>query len=322
MEPVTVGIVGGTGRVYAGPTLVAFGKRYFHEEGLDLDLVESGGAEDSIARVANGDLDVTIHGPGLDFFLNWTPETPIAMVADQGSLRPGRGTGSMVARPELVEQGMLQDYSDLRGKRIGLSSRRGHHDWMTVASALRRGGLTFDDVEVVTVAMGEERHRALADGTIDLTTVGRPQSIAEGRDAGAFVVWKYDYDIQPGRQVWSVIFGDRFRSERPDAARRYVRAYLRGARAYHDAFEHGVERDEIVTVLAAEARTSEDTVANKMNPMGLNPDGYINMATVADDLRWLEQEGVLPRPVPVDQIVDHSYLEDALAELGRYQSHH
>ena len=227
----------------------------------------------------------------------------------------------MVARPELVEQGMLRDYADLRGKRIGLSSRRGHHDWMTVASALRRGGLTFDDVEVVTVAMGEERHRALADGTIDLTTVGRPQSIAEGRDAGAFVVWKYDYDIQPGRQAWSVIFGHRFRSEHPEAASRYVRAYLRGARAYHDAFEHGIERHEIIKVLAAEARTTEDTIANQMNPMGLNPDGYINMESVTADLRWLEEEGVLPRQVPVDQIVDHSYLENALTKLGRYRRH-
>ena len=92
--------------------------------------------------------------------------------------------------------------------------------------------------------MGDERHRALADGTIDLTSVGRPQSIAEGREAGAFVVWKYD-----------------------------------------------------------------------------NPDGCINMETVTNDLRWWEQEGVLPRPVPVDQIVNHSNLEEALAVLGRYQSH-
>ena len=45
------------------------------------------------------------------------------------------------------------------------------------------------------------------------------------------------------------------------------------------------------------------------------------METVTNDLRWLEQEGVLPRPVPVDQIVNHSNLEEALAVLGRYQSH-
>ena len=106
----------------------------------------------------------------------------MAMVADHGLLRPGRGTGTVVARPELIEQVKLQDYSDLREKKIGLSASRGHHDWMTLAWALRRGGLTFDDVEVVTVPFGpadrprsepSDRHRALADGTIDLTTVGQ-----------------------------------------------------------------------------------------------------------------------------------------------------
>ena len=58
-----------------------------------------------------------------------------------------------------------------------------------------------------------------------------------------------------------------------------------------------------------------------MNPTGLNPDDHINMETVTNDLRWLEQESVLPRPVPVDEIVDHSYLEEASAVLGKYQSH-
>ena len=104
----------------------------------------------------------------------------------------------------------------------------------------------------------------------------------------------------------------------PEEARRYMRAYLRGARAYHDAFEHGIQHDEITKVLAVEARATEDTIENQMNPMALNPDGYINMESVTDDLRWLEQEGVLPRHVPVDQIVDHSYVENALAELGKY----
>ena len=44
MDPVTMGIVGGTGRIHAAPTLVAFGKGYFQEEGVDVDLVETGGA--------------------------------------------------------------------------------------------------------------------------------------------------------------------------------------------------------------------------------------------------------------------------------------
>ena len=338
MDPVRVGIVEGAGRIYAGPTLVSFGKRYFHDEGLDVNLVETGGASDSIPSLVTGELDVTVRWACVDIFLNWTPEAPIAMVADQGMLRRrrnegffvvGRGSGAVVARPELIEQGKLRDYSDLRGKKIGLSSKRGNHDWMTMATALRHGGLTFDDVEVVTVDFGptdrprgelSDRHQALADGTVDVATVGRPPSIAMGRETGAFVVWKYDYEIQPGRQAWVVIFSHHFRSERPEEARGYMRAYLRGVRAYHDAFERGIERDEIIKVLAVEARATEDTIANQMNPMGLNPDGYINMESVTDDLRWLEQDGVLPRHVPVDQIVDHSYVENALAELGKYRS--
>ena len=39
------------------------------EEGVDVDLVETGGAPDAMPKVASGELDVTMRGPGLDFFL-------------------------------------------------------------------------------------------------------------------------------------------------------------------------------------------------------------------------------------------------------------
>ena len=318
MPKVTVGIVGGSGRVYAGPTLVAFGMGYFRDEGLDVELVESGGAPTAIPMIARSELDVTAQGPSLLFFRAWDPEAPMRMVADHGSLREGRGTGAIVARPELIEQGALKTYSDLRGKKLGLSSMRGHHDWVTFAMALRLGGLTFDDVEVVTSDFGDGRHRAIADGTIDLTTVGRPSSIAEGRETGAFVVWKYDYQFRPGHVARAVVFSPHFHEERSDEGSRYVRAYLRGARDYYNAFEHDVYRDEVVRVLAAEAQTSE-AIVNEMIPIGLDPDGYLDADSVSKDLRWFQDEGLLTEPVPIDQVVVSTYVDDALAQLGRYE---
>ncbi len=318
MPPVTVGIVGGTGRVYAGPTLVAFGRGYFRDEGLDVELVESGGAPRAIPMIAKSELDVTAQGPSLLFFRAWDPAAPMRMVADHGSLREGRGTGAIVARPELIEQGALKDYSDLRGKKLGLSSMRGHHDWVTFAIALRLGGLTFDDVEVVTTDFGDGRHEAVANGTVDLTTVGRPSSIAEGRETGAFVVWKYNYEIRPGHVARAVVFSPRFHAERSDEGSRYVRAYLRGARDYYGAFERGVNRDEVVRVLAAEAHTSE-AIVNEMIPIGLNPDGYIDADSVSQDLQWFHDEGLLTQPVPIEEVVVSTYVDDALAQLGPYE---
>jgi NitT/TauT family transport system substrate-binding protein len=57
-----------------------------------------------------------------------------------------------------------------------------------------------------------------------------------------------------------------------------------------------------------------------MVPEGLNPDGYLNVDDIAADLRWFENEGLLPQPIPVERVVEYRFLEAALAELGGYQA--
>lgn len=319
MAKIRLGVPEGTGKLYAGPTLVAAGRGYFREQGLDVEVIESGGRRNAVPMLSNEELEVSPQGPSLEFFKAWDPDRPIVMAADHGSMAPGRGSGAVVARPELINSGQLRDYADLKGKRIGLSPTRGDHDWLTFAEALRRGGLTFDDVEVVTVDFGGKRHDALIDGTIDLATVGRLQSIIEAREAGTFLVWKHDYEIRPGRQHRTVMFSHRFATERPDEARKYVAGYLKGARDYYDAFEQDVGRDGVVEVLARESGYSPESVARDMVPERVNPDGRLNVDDIAADVKWFEDEKLLPRPIPMDRLIDYRFLDAALEELGRYR---
>lgn len=318
MAEIVLGIPEGTGRLYAGPTLVALGRGYFAERGLQIRVVESGGRRGSIPLLASGELDVSPQGPSLDFFQAVDPERPILMVADHGSMRPGRGSGAIVARPSLVESGQLRDFADLRGKRIALSPIRGDHDWMTFASALQQGGLTFDDVEVVISDFGGGRHEALANGTVELATVGRLSSIVEGRESGAFVVWKHEYEVRPGRQQRTVMFSHRFRTERPEEAQQYVLAHLQGARDYYAAFEENVDRETVIDVLAEQSGERRDIIANDMVPVGINPDGYMNAEDIAADLQWFVREKLLDQSLSLDRVLDHRYVDAAIAELGRY----
>ena len=167
---------------------------------------------------------------------------------------------------------------------------------------------------------GQTRHKALAEGTIDLSTVSQPRSIVAGRESGAFVVWKHGHEVEtPGRQGRTLMFGHRFYTERPDEARRYVVAHLQGVRDYHNAFEHGINRGEVIDILAKQGGLSREMVANEVVPLAMNPDGYINVESIGEDLQWYIEEGALPAPIAMDQFVDHRYVEAALVELGRYQ---
>lgn len=318
MGSVSLGVIEGTGRFYSGPTLVALERGYFAEQGLDVAVSEVVGTT-GITMIADDKLDAAPLLSGMYFFQAWDRARPMAMVADAGQLRPGRGSGGIVARLSLLREGGLRDYADLRGKRLALSPTRGNYDWLVFADALRCGGLAYDDVDVIICGHGPDQHEALKNGTVDLGTVGRIQSIKEGREAGVFDIWKEYSEVSPGRQMWALMFSHKFRSERPEQAKKYMLAYLKGVRDYYGAFEEGVGRDAVLEALANQTGYTRDALATDMTPMGLDPNGYLNTESLANDLTWLEQQKVLPTPIPLEGVVDHSYLEAALTNLGPWR---
>ena len=56
-----------------------------------------------------------------------------------------------------------------------------------------------------------------------------------------------------------------------------------------------------------------------MAPVGLHPDGRINVEGLIEDQRFYVEKGTVPTPVDIRQLVDHSYVESALQVLGPYQ---
>src|SRR6266540_3767633 len=118
MATVKLGLHAGSGRIYAGPTLVALDRGYFRDQGLEIEIVDAGGRRDVYPLFQSGELDVCPQGMSLEFIQAFDPERPLIMAADHGST--GGGAGGIVARPDLIESGRLRDYADLRGLRIGV----------------------------------------------------------------------------------------------------------------------------------------------------------------------------------------------------------
>lgn len=319
MAAIRVGVNEGTGKIYSSVTLVTHGRGHWRDQGLDVELLETGGRRNTLPMLASGELDAGAQGPHYELYTSFNPERPLVMVADHGSARPGRGgPGGLVARPETVKSGRLIDWADMKGLRVALSPRRYDHDWVTVSTALKRGGLTTDDIEVVTMDFGGGRHKALINGQIDLTTVDRPASIAHAEKTGEFVVWKREWEIRPGRQQRAIMLSHQFRTERRDEAQRFVLGYLKGLREYYDAFEHGINRDTIIDALAEQSGDSR-SVVEVTPPAGLDPNGRLAVDGIEEELRWYQEGGFLPRTITLQSVIDYSFLDSAIAQLGEYK---
>ena len=110
--------------------------------------------------------------------------------------------------------------------------------------------------------------------------------------------------------------------ERPDLARRFAVALLRGARDWNDTIKHGVGVEELARLLTPYNRLDPALNADLLRRHGftsIDPDGRINKESLAYDLGWYLEGGHLERPIDVDQFVDSQYADWAVAQLNPYR---
>jgi NitT/TauT family transport system substrate-binding protein len=183
-------------------------------------------------------------------------------------------------------------------------------------AALRKGGLEPSDVEIVTIPY-PELNTALTTGAVDAAIHFEPL-FTLGVRQGLSVDWKRADEVYPDLQGATILYGMPFIQEKPDAARRWMVAYVRGLRLYNDAFLKDQNKDAVIAILAQATGASPQVLAQAV-PVGLNPDGYANAAGLAEDIQTLTSLGFVTQPVDVAAVVDNSYVDYAIQQLGRYQ---
>ena len=102
-----------------------------------------------------------------------------------------------------------------------------------------------------------------------------------------------------------------------------MRAYLRAVRFYNGALQDGhmagPNADEVMAILAASTPIKDPAIYKSITPTGMNPDGHVNIKSLADDLQFYREQGLIESSVKLDELVDHSFVDAVLKELGPYQ---
>ena len=135
-------------------------------------------------------------------------------------------------------------------------------------------------------------------------------------DQGIAARWLGLDEVRPGQQIAVIGYGPSITVDNPALGRAFVLAYLRGVRDYHRAFTEGVGKAEVVASIAKHSTVKNRATVEAMAPVGLNPDGRINVDSLIEDQRFYVEKGIVTTPIDVRQIVDDSYVEAALQVLG------
>ncbi len=318
-EPVVVriGVVNASSDV---GFFIADKKGYFKQEGLAVTFTPFNSAAKMVAPLGAGQLDVGGGSPSAGLYNAIERGIDIKIVADKGSTPPGYGFQPLLVRKDLVDSGRYKTLKDLKGMKIA-GSAPGSASTSTLNEALKKAGLKYSDVERVFMAF-PQHVMALQNKAIDAAMTTEP-SATLAVQSGAAVRIMGDDSYYPNHQLAVVLYAGDFIKNNPDAAKRFMRAYLRAIRDYNDALKDGKiagpNAQEVIAILTEYTHIKDPAVYRAITPHGCNPDGRVHEPSLKNDLQFFRDEGQVTGKVSVEQVLDHSFVDAALKDLGPYK---
>lgn len=300
-------------------TYFAIERGYFAEQGLDIELARTD-PQPVFTLVASGQMDMGMVSVSNAFFHGLGRDLPVRLVAEAARGTPEFSSSGLAVRQDLIASGRVRDYPDLRGLTIALAGSGGLTT-MYLGRALERGGLTFDDINLVTVAY-PDMLAAFANSAIDAAIQTEPLATL-GQQRGLLTKWRSSGELTGDQPTLVLMYGPSLLGERRTAGERFLLAYGRGVRDYYDAFisKRG-DRAAAVEILTRYTNVKDAALYDQMGFSSVNPDLAVDIAGIAAQQDWFWQHGLLPElraPIDVAATTDNRFVERALATLGPYR---
>jgi NitT/TauT family transport system substrate-binding protein len=298
--------------------LIAQERGYFKDQGLEVDMTRFNTLVDMVGPVGAGQLDIAAGAPAAGLYNAIGRDVPIKIVADKGSApSPQWDFTGLVLRKDLIDSGKVKDYKDLKGLKL-VTSGKGNSPEVALAAALKKGGLTLKDVDFEQMGF-PDMVTALSNKGIDGGIVIEP-FLSKIVSSGTGVAWKRNLDLLGHNQQIAIIAYGQKVFNNQDVGRRWMMAYIKGLRDYNDAF--GPKKkgyDDVVKILAKDTTVKDVAVYSQITPAGLDPNGKLDTASMQEDIDYYQEAGYLKQKVDLPSLVDTSFQQYAVQQLGPYQ---
>lgn len=166
LDHVTVAEV--THSAFYAPWYVAIEKGYFKDNGLDIDVVLTSGANNVVAAVLSNDVNIGLCGPEATIYIYNEGEKDYVKTFSGLTKRDGQ---FIVARKENKNFKI----SDLEGKEV-LAGRIGGMPELNFENALRNGNVSVNDVNINTIIDFASLSGAFVSGTGDYVNLFEPNA--------------------------------------------------------------------------------------------------------------------------------------------------
>jgi NitT/TauT family transport system substrate-binding protein len=274
---------------------VAIEKGYHREEGLSVEMIRAGGGIATQAMLA-GDLHFsTSAGSALSAMLRGAEIKVVYTNID----RPGYQLWS--------GQSDIRQLKDLRGKRIGVTSR-GDTQELSVRLLLRQHGIDANSVAYVAVGFGAQRLAALQAGTVDAVPLG----------AGDFAQLKQPKGQMLGDTEKEIRFAyvglavaSKLIARQPELVEKFLRSVIKG-REY--ARRYRVQTISILGKYTQRKREFNEVDYDSTLPV-LTAEGWVGDEVIKEDVAMRAELVNVAAPGDYHKFFDYSIVRKIYRDL-------
>jgi len=295
------------------PLYVAIERGFMKEENIEVEMQKVASGADAMAFLAQGTLDVGGVGIGASTFNAFNKGFDLRIVSSAAIQPQKDGPTVIVLRKDLRDSGKVKSISDLKGMKVAIAGGAGTTGAYFVAKALKEAGMTIKDIEIINLA-NPDMPLAFEKGAVDAALVGPPYSDQITAGGKGVLLTK---DMAPAAMTTVFMYSGRFINERPEVAKRFMIALVKGSRAMQgDKYLDPTNINAYLKYV-----TSTEDAIRKGRPQVYDPDlkVYIdsikNMEEILRWAGWTNYTAVIPQ----DKMADPSFSEQAVKVLGYFK---
>ncbi|HHX00186.1 MAG TPA: ABC transporter substrate-binding protein [Acholeplasmataceae bacterium] len=303
-----------THSVFYAPQYVALELGYFEEEGLDVTLVLTSGADKTMAALLSRDAQIGLMGPEASIFVYNGGQKNYAI----NFIQLTQCDGSFLVAREKIDN---WDWDMVKGKEI-IGGRKGGVPEMTLEYVLKQKGYDVGqndptkEVNVRTDIDFAAQGGAFVSGEGDFVTMFEPAALQLEKDGHGYVVASIGKEA-PGIPFTAYSTTKEYMEKNPDVIQKFTNAIYR-AQIWvqnHSAREiaeviHPHFRETSLDDLEIVMQRYRDIDAWKVDPTF--PESALNKL-----MEVMELANELEKRAPYDKIVTNKFANEAMKNIGK-----
>jgi NitT/TauT family transport system substrate-binding protein len=296
---------------------------YLDSAGIKIEQHRMGGTPPLLAALATNQMDVVGVVPTPSLFLAVDQGIDLRVVGEKGSvssLFPGSG-GSvwLVARKSIFGDSKSPEdrLRALKGKTVAVNSRLGSN-YFNLYTAYKEAGMALSDSHVVELTYPNQI-AALSSGAVDAGFLPEPSLTLALRNPELIVINDFGGDADGELEnAVSLAYSEGF-AKKKELAQRFMTAYVRGVRAYLDMtfFGSPADKERVIDLLSKYLDQDKAIIRDTVFP-GLDPNQKISVNYLNALQDFYFEQGSLPKKIDLSRLIDASFAEAAVKELGPY----